>query len=301
MGANAAYVDCDGVGCSNYFNDMVLADQPNNVPAQTMWHEGMQAIFDDHDSELLVSTDEIYTWYMEDTINRPLGQVLTAYEDEWNKGKDCSPERLQQLWDMFLRQMEDVKNTSYGPITDASQLSQLCEMTGFCVDVAQIQAGYKVAGMDKCQAEMTPTAPASAPSNALDLIFCIDVTGSMDDDIAGVKAAASNIVGTVAERNPDYRVAIVAFRDWNDSEGHAMFEDFAFTSDQGTIISNINSLSVGGGDDTPEAVFEALMRAIDSQAVGGWRNNVNKQIILMGDAPPHDPSREGYTSQGKRI
>ncbi len=56
---------------------------------------------------------------------------------------------------------------------------------------------------------------------------------------------------------------VIAYRDWDDSEGLAMFHDFAFSSDRGAIVGNINGLSVGGGDDTPEAVFEALMRAID--------------------------------------
>jgi Mg-chelatase subunit ChlD len=145
---------------------------------------------------------------------------------------------------------------------------------------------------------VTPTVIAvggGGGSGALDIIFCIDVTGSMDDDIDSVKAAAASIVDTIAAKNPDYRVAIVAYRDWDDTEGYAMFEDYAFSTDKAAIIANINSLSVGGGDDWPEAVFEALMRAIDSTSVGGWRNNVNKQIILMGDAPPHDPSREGLT------
>lgn len=128
----------------------------------------------------------------------------------------------------------------------------------------------------------------------LDLIFCIDVTGSMEDDIDSVKVAAASIVDTIA-KNDNYRVAIIAYRDWDDSMGLPMFEDYAFSTDKAAIIANINSLSVGGGDDTPEAVFEALMRGIDSKAVGGWRNNVNKQIILMGDAPPHNPSREGLT------
>jgi hypothetical protein len=117
----------------------------------------------------------------------------------------------------------------------------------------------------------------------------------MADDIDSVKAAASGIVDTVASANKDYRVAIIAYRDWDDSKGLPMFEDYAFSSDRGVITANINSLSVGGGDDTPEAVFEALMRAIDSKAVGSWRNYVNKQVILMGDAPPHNPSREGLT------
>ncbi len=148
-------------------------------------------------------------------------------------------------------------------------------------------------------APVTPTVlyPGSpdATLDDLDLIFCIDVTGSMEDDIDSVKAAASSIVDTIADKNDNYRVAIIAYRDWDDTEGYAMFEDYAFSSDKSTIIANINSLSVGGGDDWPEAVFEALMRGIDSGAVGGWRNNVNKQIILMGDAPPHNPSREGLT------
>jgi Mg-chelatase subunit ChlD len=142
---------------------------------------------------------------------------------------------------------------------------------------------------------ITPGTGGGGGSGALDIIFCIDVTGSMDDDIDSVKAAAANIVDTIAAKNADHRVAIVAYRDWDDSEGYPMFEDYAFSTDKSVIISNINSLSVGGGDDVPEAVFEALMRAIDSTSVGGWRNNVNKQIILMGDAPPHNPSREGLT------
>ncbi len=139
--------------------------------------------------------------------------------------------------------------------------------------------------------------PGGVGSGKLDLIFCIDVTGSMEDDIDNVKAAAVNIVDTIARNYKGYRVAIIAYRDWNDSEGWPMFEDYAFSSDKAKIVSNIQSLSVGGGDDTPEAVFEALMRAIDSKAVGGWRAHANKQIILMGDAPPHNPSREGLTPQ----
>ena len=290
IGANAAYVDCEGIACATYFNDLVLAAPPGEVPPQTLWHESMHAIFDEHDSELLVSTDEIYTWYMEGVINIPLQQVLTKYEDELNKGETCDQERLDQLWSMFERRMQEARNTSYGPITGDAQIQQLRELTGFNVDVDHIRSQYAAAGLDKCSAATTPEATAAV----LDLIFCIDVTGSMDDDIASVKAAASNIVNTVASRSSDYRVAIVAYRDWDDSEGYAMFEDYGFSSDVGTIIGNINSLSVGGGDDEPEAVLEALMRAIDSRSVGSWRNNVNKQVIVMGDAPPHDPSREGF-------
>ena len=289
--ANAAYVDYSAGGLG-YFNDLVLADIPANVPAQTIWHEVMHAIFDAHDSELLVKKDEMYTWSMENVVLHAL-PWLEEYEKELAKGEACDQKLLDQKWEKFVQKMQGARNTGYGTITSDAQLQQLQQLTGFQVNVDAIRRGYVAAGMDKCPAAVTPPAATSA---ALDLIFCIDVTGSMEDDIASVKAAASNIVSTIAAKNKDYRVAIIAYRDWDDSMGYAMFEDYPFSSDKGAIIANINSLSVGGGDDTPEAVFEALMRAIDSKSVGGWRNNVNKQVILMGDAPPHNPSREGLTA-----
>jgi hypothetical protein len=292
--ANALYEDCVGFGCSTYFNDIIIADMPDKVLPQTLWHEMMHAIFDAHDSDLLVDNDEIYTWYMEGVNNNAL-PVLVRYEAELAKGEDCDQKKLDDYWAKFEERMEEAKNTGEGFITADAQVQQLRQLTGFYVDPAAIRQGYVDAGMDKCAA-VTPTPGApSATLSDLDLIFCIDVTGSMEDDIASVKAAASDIVNAIAAKNDDYRVAIVAYRDWDDSMGYPMFEDYAFSGDRSAVIANINRLSVGGGDDTPEAVFEALMRAIDSQAVGGWRNNVNKQIILMGDAPPHNPSRQGFT------
>ncbi len=293
--AAAAYVDYSYAGLE-YFNDLVLADAPAKVPAQTLWHETMHAIFDAHDDELAaagITTDEQFTWYMELSLNA-LTNTLSKYEQELKKADKCDPDKLEKKWALFARQMEDARlSNGYGsaPLTDA-QLQLLEKLTGFRVNLAEIERGYKSGGCGEC-GPVTPTPPVT--SDALDLIFCIDVTGSMEDDIASVKAAASNIVNSISAKTDNYRVAIIAYRDWDDTAGYAMFEDYAFSADKGTIIANINRLSVGGGDDEPEAVLEALMRAIDSRSVGGWRNNVNKQIILMGDAPPHNPSREGLT------
>jgi hypothetical protein len=287
--ANALYVDCEGIGCATYLNDIILDRPPEQVPAQTLWHEAMHAILDAHDSELLVSTDEIYTWYMEGVINTPLN-TLTFYEKELNKGASCDQGQLDKIWAKFEQELRDARNTVEGQITSDAQIEQLRQLTGFHVDAAAIRQGYVAAGLDKCPAA-TPS-PGAALSD-LDLIFCIDVTSSMSDDIASVKTSAASIVNTIAAKNDNFRVAIIAYRDWEDGGG--MFEDYSFSSDSATIITNINALSVSGGGDTPEAVFEALMRGIDSTSVGGWRNGANKQIILMGDAPPHNPSREGLT------
>ena len=123
-------------------------------------------------------------------------------------------------------------------------------------------------------------------SGKLDLIFVIDQTSSMSSVFAEVQKTAKRILSTIAGAFPDYRVAIVAYRDWGDTE---MFKDFGFSSDQAAIQAAIDSLSASGGGDTPEGVLEALLRALRLP----WRNGVNKQIILMGDAPPHSPIPQG--------
>lgn len=48
----------------------------------------------------------------------------------------------------------------------------------------------------------------------LDLIFTIDVTGSMWDDIDAVKASATEIVNEISNKVPDWRIAVVDFQDF---------------------------------------------------------------------------------------
>lgn len=139
----------------------------------------------------------------------------------------------------------------------------------------------------------------SAP---LDLIFVIDTTGSMWDDINAVKSSASEIVEALDLQTSDIRVAVVDYRDYPQipygSPGldYDYNLDLGFSKDESTIISSINSLSIGNGWDWEESVFTALIKAmkdpnkdLDNQDNYGWRIGVNKAIILMGDAPPHDP------------
>lgn len=118
----------------------------------------------------------------------------------------------------------------------------------------------------------------------LDLIFVIDLTGSMWDDIEEVQEQASAIVDEVSEVSGS-RIAIVGYRDLPDT---VTFEDYPFSRNKEEILANIDSLTTSGGGDTPEAVYEALLRAINTEAIGDWRDGVSKAIILMGDAPPHE-------------
>ncbi len=124
------------------------------------------------------------------------------------------------------------------------------------------------------------------PAGPVDVVFVVDTTGSMIDDIDAVKADMRQILGHLRQRNPDYRVGVVAYRDVNDE---FLTRTFLFLArDEAEIEAAISALAVDGGDDWREHVYAGINTALDGQP---WRPNASQHIILMGDAPPHDDYR----------
>jgi subtilisin family serine protease len=162
-----------------------------------------------------------------------------------------------------------------------------------------------------------------AKIGALDLVFCIDATGSMEDYIEAVKEAATEITGAIKTNipGPNSRIAVVDYKDFNQpnldpeiTEPYGGTDDYpyrtvlGFTTDANLVVAAIDTLTASGGGDWPEAVYAALMECIDHNSLatslggqlygaspaslgpGEWRpGNVMRVIILMGDAQPHDP------------
>ena len=114
----------------------------------------------------------------------------------------------------------------------------------------------------------------------------------------GAMRSAAQIVASVAMQSTDYRMAVVDFKDFNDTTlgagtDYSFRAVVTFTEDPTRIINGINTLGTpegaGGGTDA-ESVYDALMNTIDGTALGGWRSGqVNRIILLIGDGPPHDP------------
>lgn len=152
-----------------------------------------------------------------------------------------------------------------------------------------------------------------ARREVLDLVFCIDTTGSMGDDIAAVQAAANQITSAIAAEIPDFRISVVEYKDFNQAD-YGSTADYpyrtvvGFTTNTSEVVAAIDSLTASGGADWPESVYAALMHCLnhsllaerlagqlygaseESLGPGAWRpGNVLRVILLMGDAPPHDP------------
>jgi hypothetical protein len=141
-------------------------------------------------------------------------------------------------------------------------------------------------------------APPPAPrglSYAVDIVFCIDVTGSMTPILDQVKANAlrfyddvqSNL--TAKGKNIDeLRVRVVAFRDIVADGEAALLESpfFALPIEQEGFSAFVNGLVAEGGGDAPESGLEAVALAMTSP----WttRGDRRRQVVVVWtDQPAH--------------
>jgi len=127
---------------------------------------------------------------------------------------------------------------------------------------------------------------------AVDLVFCIDVSGSMRPILDEVKGNALSFYSdvqtnlTAKSKNVDQlRVRVVAYRDLAHPDEVPLEESPFFTlpGEQGEFSAFVDRLSPAGGGDHPESGLEALSLAISSDwtRTGDRRRQV---IVVYTDA-----------------
>ena len=152
---------------------------------------------------------------------------------------------------------------------------------------------------DAPAAEQTSlAAPPPAPrglSYAVDIVFCVDVTGSMTPILDQVKANALRFYSDVQSnltakgKNIDeLRVRVVAFRDIVADGEAALLESpfFELPADETGFSDFVNGLVAEGGGDAPESGLEAVALAMTSP----WttRGDRRRQVIVVWtDQPAH--------------
>ena len=133
-----------------------------------------------------------------------------------------------------------------------------------------------------------------------DLIFAIDGTGSMKDDINQIKNKLVPMLQKEFEKNHNVRIGLLFYRDYGDNYNYMNLpvKIFDFTDNYSLFSKNLNSIKIIGteGGDVPEAVYEALYAA---EEFFDWNLDSKKHIILMGDAPAHETPKgtKKYTSE----
>ncbi|MBI5278186.1 MAG: VWA domain-containing protein [Burkholderiales bacterium] len=144
---------------------------------------------------------------------------------------------------------------------------------------AQLQRGQR------SSVEVRLDARAALPRAKLDLVFLIDATGSMADEIHKLKSSLRAITAEVARlpSQPDLCLGLVAYRDRGDA---FLLRSHDFTNDVGGFLRDaLIPLQAGGGGDYPEAMNEALHETVHKL---NWRGDgATRMVVLLADAPPH--------------
>ena len=117
----------------------------------------------------------------------------------------------------------------------------------------------------------------------LDVVFLIDSTGSMADEIHRIKANLESIARQVSNlpANPDLRFGMVSYRDRGDEYVTRLYP---FDGNVRRFSEAIQNLEANGGDDYPESLNQALHEAVNDMS---WREDAIRLIFLIADAPPH--------------
>jgi hypothetical protein len=125
---------------------------------------------------------------------------------------------------------------------------------------------------------------AASPNNILDLMFVIDTTGSMGDELNYLQTELADVISQVhAETDPSLliRVSVNFYRDQGDAY---VVRDFPFT-DPSTAMAQLSAQSYGGGGDFPEALDLALSNGVFDHE---WSPSAASRLLfLVADAPPH--------------
>jgi hypothetical protein len=130
---------------------------------------------------------------------------------------------------------------------------------------------------------------AGEEGKGVDLVLCLDTTGSMRDDIDSIRRLLIPRLEGLITGFKGFRIGMVLYKDYHETY---LTKVIPFTNNFKQFQTTLNDIRVGGGRDIPEAVHEALY---DGATKFPWEAET-KMMILIGDAPPH-PRQRGTVSK----
>lgn len=126
----------------------------------------------------------------------------------------------------------------------------------------------------------------------VDIVFLLDVTGSMQHCIDALKTNISSFIDMLTTKGinndspvKNWRAKVVGYRDWKHDKEY--FVDNPFVEDSAVLKQQLNGLKAEGGGDEPESLLEALFKVANMEST-------------EKDAQP-EPSKWRYRREAARV
>lgn len=225
------------------------------------------------------------------------------------------------FWFLFCTDNYDFKNGTSMAAPNVSGLAGLvmsnsptrtAAQTKACIVGGAEKAGTGVTG----EVFKTINAPSAVGCTTLanlppkvDLVFALDLTGSMGGVLSQAQAEVVNTVRDIVAAAPatNFRFSVVSYEDYpgyfdstscgssyqayyGESSDAPFRITSSFSSDATAIGSAVNGLALGSGWDGPESYGRALWEVAqpDTGAALGFRADALKLLVNFGDNVPHD-------------
>lgn len=242
---------------------------------------------------------------------KPQSGQLTAGEindlkkwKQWNRiyKKDSDFLRIKEKWELDLNKRIDVSITNEEKKPLVNAIVYLVDKEGNCISKMKSDVFGKVTFFDnsgnanliqvKYQDEIMGQIIKKNKTNHfnlnsehknedLDIMFTIDATGSMSDELNYLTSEVENIITRIDTTKDNTRVALTFYRDEGDKY---VVKDYDFNSNIKQVKEALVTHEARGGGDYEEAVEKALKASLSKS----WNEKAKARLMfLLLDAPPH--------------
>ncbi len=138
----------------------------------------------------------------------------------------------------------------------------------------------------KMMTELARNLTDAAIVQEVDLVFIIDKTGSMEDNVRGIRAYVDLFFEHFARTGHDAAFGLVTFADVTEKKPKVQ----GVTTDHGKFKNWLYKIKFEGGGDLAESGLDALMAALHKIK---FRRNTQRFFVLASDGAFHDADYDG--------
>jgi|GEM_PF-300898 len=167
--------------------------------------------------------------------------------------------------------------------------------TGMTLDSSKLKeaspcpyCGRKGWGMGKDKTSLECSDSIGGGSGRAQVMFVLDVTGSMAGEIGGIKDNIKDFVDYIKKEGLAVEVGLIAFRDLEERQPPEVlnFKGQVFTDNASDFKAKVGGLTAyGGGSTLGESSFDALVLASNQP----FSRDMSRVIVLITDEPPKIP------------